>query len=49
MLLIPQILFTAGVSWFLAALGVFARDLGQIMGFVADALVLPDADLLSGE
>ena len=33
-LLIPQILFTAGVSWFLAALGVFARDLGQIMGFV---------------
>jgi lipopolysaccharide transport system permease protein len=33
-LLIPQLLFTAGVSWFLAALGVFARDLGQIMGFV---------------
>ena len=33
-LLIPQILFTAGVSWFLAALGVFVRDLGQIMGFV---------------
>ena len=22
------------MSWFLAALGVFARDLGQIMGFV---------------
>src|ERR1019366_3497251 len=33
-LIIPQILFTAGVSWFLAALGVFARDLGQIIGFV---------------
>src|SRR6185369_17722429 len=33
-LLIPQILLTAGVSWFLAALGVFVRDLGQIMGFV---------------
>ncbi len=33
-LLIPQILFTAGVSWFLAALGVFVRDLGQIMGFL---------------
>ena len=33
-LLIPQILFTAGLSWFLAALGVFARDLGQIMGFI---------------
>jgi lipopolysaccharide transport system permease protein len=33
-LLIPQLLFTMGVSWFLAALGVFVRDLGQIMGFV---------------
>jgi lipopolysaccharide transport system permease protein len=32
-LLIPQVLFTAGVSWFLAALGVFVRDLGQVMGF----------------
>jgi lipopolysaccharide transport system permease protein len=34
LLLIPQLLFTAGVAWFLAALGVFARDLGQVMGFV---------------
>jgi lipopolysaccharide transport system permease protein len=34
LLLIPQIMFTAGVSWFLAALGVFVRDLGQIMGFL---------------
>ena len=33
-LLIPQILFTAGISWFLAALGAFVRDLGQIMGFI---------------
>jgi lipopolysaccharide transport system permease protein len=33
-LLVPQILFTAGLSWFLAALGVFVRDLGQILGFV---------------
>lgn len=33
-LLIPQLLFTAGLSWFLAALGVFVRDLGQIMGFL---------------
>src|SRR5262249_38664978 len=30
-LLIPQLLFTAGLTWFLAALGVFVRDLGQIM------------------
>ena len=33
-LLVPQILFTAGVSWFLAALGAFVRDLGQIIGFL---------------
>jgi lipopolysaccharide transport system permease protein len=33
-LLIPQLLFTLGVCWFLAALGVFVRDLSQIMGFV---------------
>ena len=33
-LLVPQLLFTAGVSWFLAALGVFVRDLGQIIGYV---------------
>ncbi len=33
-LLVPQVLFTAGLAWFLAALGVFVRDLGQIMGFV---------------
>jgi lipopolysaccharide transport system permease protein len=34
LLVVPQILFTAGVSWFLAALGVFVRDLGQIVGFL---------------
>lgn len=34
MLLIPQILLTAGICWFLAALGVFVRDLAQINGFL---------------
>jgi homopolymeric O-antigen transport system permease protein len=34
LLLVPQILFTAGLCWFLAALGVFVRDLGQVIGFV---------------
>jgi lipopolysaccharide transport system permease protein len=33
-LVIPQILLTAGISWFLAALGVFVRDLAQINGFL---------------
>ncbi|HMD48456.1 MAG TPA: ABC transporter permease [Bryobacteraceae bacterium] len=30
---VPQVLLTLGICWFLAALGVFFRDLGQIMGF----------------
>jgi lipopolysaccharide transport system permease protein len=34
LLLIPQLLFTLGACWFLSALGVFVRDLGQIMGFL---------------
>ena len=33
-LLIPQLLLTAALCWFLAALGVFVRDLGQITGFL---------------
>jgi lipopolysaccharide transport system permease protein len=33
-LLVPQLLFTLGVCWFLAALGAYVRDLGQIMGFL---------------
>jgi lipopolysaccharide transport system permease protein len=34
LLLVPQVLFTLGIAWFLAALGVFVRDLGQVMGFL---------------
>jgi lipopolysaccharide transport system permease protein len=33
-LLVPQILFTLGLSWFLAALGAYVRDLGQIIGYL---------------
>jgi len=33
-LLVPQILLTAGLCWFLAALGVFVRDLVQLNGFL---------------
>ena len=33
-LLVPQILLTAGICWFLAALGIFIRDLAQINGFL---------------
>jgi len=33
-LLVPQILFTAGITWFLSALGLFVRDLGQVIGYL---------------
>lgn len=36
-LIIPQLLLTVGLCWFLAALGVFLRDLGQIIGFILTA------------
>jgi len=36
-LIVPQLLFTLGLCWFLAALGVFLRDLGQIIGFLLTA------------
>jgi lipopolysaccharide transport system permease protein len=34
LLLIPRVLFTLGVAWCLSALGVFVRDLGQVIGFI---------------
>ena len=52
-LLIPQLLFTLGFSWLIAALGVFFRDLGQIMGFVLtlwffmSPICYPEASLTS--
>lgn len=33
-LLVPQVLLSLGLSWFLAALGVVFRDLGQLIGFI---------------
>ena len=50
-LVIPQVLFTLGMCWFLAALGVFVRDLGQIIGFLltiwffATPICYPEASL----
>jgi lipopolysaccharide transport system permease protein len=34
LLIIPQLLLTAGLCWFLAALGIFVRDLGAVIGFI---------------
>ncbi len=33
-LLVPQLLFTLGLCWILAALGAYVRDLGQVIGFL---------------
>jgi len=50
-LLVPQFLLTLGLCWFLSALGVFLRDLGQIIGFALTLVFFltpicyPDASL----
>ena len=53
LLLVPQILFTAGLCWILAAIGVFVRDLGQIIGylltlwFFLTPICYPESSLIS--
>lgn len=39
LLLLPFILLILGLSWFLAATGVYLRDIGQITGFFTTALL----------
>lgn len=39
LILIPHIMFTIGLSWILAALGVFFRDISQVVGFVSQVLL----------
>ncbi len=38
-LLLPFVLLTMGVSWFLASFGVFVRDVGQTVGLLTTALL----------
>jgi lipopolysaccharide transport system permease protein len=42
-ILLPVVLLMLGVSWFFAALGVFFRDIGQIMPFLTMALMFSSA------
>jgi lipopolysaccharide transport system permease protein len=35
----PFLLFTMGICWFLAATGVFVRDVGQIVGIITTAML----------
>jgi lipopolysaccharide transport system permease protein len=37
--LLPLLLITVGVSWFLAGVGVFVRDIGQVLGIISTALL----------
>lgn len=39
MILFPLVLATMGVGWFLAALGVYVRDIGQAIGIVTTVLL----------
>jgi lipopolysaccharide transport system permease protein len=39
LVIVPQILLTTGIAWFLAALGVFVRDLGQVIGYLLTVLM----------
>jgi lipopolysaccharide transport system permease protein len=39
LLLLPLVLFTMGACWFLAALGVYLRDVSQIIGLVTTTLM----------
>ena len=39
LVLLPLVLFTLGVSWMLASLGVYLRDVGQIVGILTTALL----------
>lgn len=39
LVLLPLVLMTLGVSWFLAAFGVYFRDISQVMPVVATALL----------
>lgn len=39
LVLLPLLLFTLGLGWFLASLGVYLRDIGQVVGVVTQALM----------
>lgn len=39
LVLFPLVMFTMGISWFLAALGVYLRDVGQTVGIITTILM----------
>jgi lipopolysaccharide transport system permease protein len=39
LVLLPFLLFCAGLTWFLSALGVYVRDIGQVVGVAISAMM----------
>ena len=48
-IILPLILLALGVAWFVSALGVFLRDIGQIMQFLSMALMFSSAVFYSAQ
>lgn len=48
-LVFPLLLLSLGVGWFLSALGVFLRDIGQVTAFAATALLFASAVMFPPE
>lgn len=46
LVVLPLIFLTLGVSWLLAALGVYLRDIGQITGVLATALLFMSSAMI---
>lgn len=47
--LLPLVIFTAGVGWIVSALGVYLRDIGQIAGVVATAMLFLSSAIIPVE
>ncbi len=39
LVLLPLVVLTMGLSWFLASMGVFLRDIGQTIGIITTAMM----------
>ncbi len=48
-ILLPVLLLCLGVAWFFSALGVFFRDVGQVMQFLSIALMFSSAVFYSAQ
>lgn len=48
-IILPLILLCLGVAWFFSALGVFFRDVGQVMQFITMALMFSSAVFYSAQ